>query len=184
MTPTRESVLLHLCCGPCATHSIEVLKRNYVPVLFWSDSNIHPRAEHDKRLDYAKKVAAHHGLELFVDEYAHDHWLARIAGFEQEPEGGARCAVCFRFSFERSARFAANRKIPHFTTTLSISPYKDKEVIHRAGREAAAAAGLNFLEIDFGADGGYRESIRLSKELGLYRQNYCGCEFSKRGFDH
>ena len=175
-----EKVLLHICCGPCSTWSIEAIKQQYDPVLYWSDSNIWPLTEHDLRLENAKKVAEFHKLDLIEDVYQHRDWLQAVAGFEKEPEGGARCTSCFAFSFKRSALKAAALKISWFTTTLTISPYKNNEVIHSAGRQAADEAGIRFLEMDFDDNGGYRRSISLSKEMNLYRQKYCGCEFSIR----
>ena len=175
-----KKVLLHICCGPCSTWSIEALKANHAPVLYWSNSNIWPANECDLRLENARKVAAFHKLELIEDTYDHNAWLKAVAGLEKEPEGGQRCAACFAFGFQRSAKLAAARGIPLFTTTLTISPYKNNAVIHQIGKQAAEAAGISFLELDFDENNGYRRSIDLSKKMALYRQKYCGCEFSRR----
>ena len=175
-----KKVLLHICCGPCSTWSIEALKQSHEPVLYWSNSNIWPADECDLRLENARKVAAFHKLELIEDTYDHKAWLKAVAGFEKEPEGAKRCAACFAFSFKRSAQVAAERGIPHFTTSLTISPYKNNDVIHKIGEQAAMAAGIDFLEMDFDKNNGYRRSIDISKEMALYRQKYCGCEFSMR----
>jgi epoxyqueuosine reductase len=179
LSASVKKVLLHICCGPCSTWSIESLKENCEPVLYWSNSNIWPPEESDLRLENARKVAAFHRLQLIEDTYDHTAWLKAVTGFEKEPEGGKRCAQCFAFGFKRSAQVAAELGISLFTTTLTISPYKSNDVIHEIGKQAALCAGIDFLEKDFDKNNGYRRSIDLSKEMALYRQKYCGCEFSR-----
>ena len=175
-----DPLLLHVCCGPCSTHSIEVLKTKYSPVVFWSNSNIFPLEEYELRLQAGRTVARHHGLEFVEDSYDHRAWLQAIAGEESAPEKGPRCAKCFAFSFGRAAQFAKRRGIQRFTTTLTISPHKDAETIFGIGDQVAEGTDLDFVAIDFKENGGFQKSIQISKTLNLYRQRYCGCEFSLR----
>lgn len=161
-------------------------------MLFFSNSNIDSREEFDRRLAAARRLAEADGVELFVDEYDHDDWLEQVArGYENEPEKGKRCARCFRYSLMRAARYAAGHGIESFTTSLTVSPHKISPVVFAAGRDAAwsvsvaecggaSAPAPQFLEIDFKKRDGFLQSLHRSEELGLYRQSYCGCEFSKQ----
>ena len=169
-------ILLHVCCGPCATASIErLIEDGWSVELFYSNSNISPREEYLKRLEGAAKTAEYFGVKLIEDEYDHAAWLAVVKGLEDEPERGARCAVCFSYSLSRAAEYAAAGEYAGFTTSLSISPYKNSAVLFQTG----SAAG-RFIEYNFKKRDGYKRSIELAKEIGLYRQEYCGCEFSYR----
>ncbi|MDC7226679.1 MAG: epoxyqueuosine reductase QueH [Spirochaetales bacterium] len=167
-------ILLHTCCGPCATASVErLLEDGWSVELFYSNSNIAPEDEYDKRLKGVIKTADYFGIEWSADEYDHEAWLQAVRGLENEPERGERCAVCFGYSFGRAAEKAAGGDYDGFTTTLSISPYKDSKLLYRKGAEAGG-----FIEYNFKKQNGYKRSIELSAAIGLYRQNYCGCEFS------
>jgi hypothetical protein len=175
MTAPRQRILLHVCCAPCATHSIEKLGATYDVTLFFSNSNIHPRDEYETRLAQARKLADLTGCRLIEDAYDHAAWLAFIAGFEAEPEKGRRCLKCFEYNLARAAQCARRNGFDGFTTTLTISPHKRSPDIFRVG------AGLgDFLAVDFKKRDGFRRSIELSRQYGLYRQAYCGCEFSRR----
>lgn len=170
-------LLLHCCCGPCATSSIErTLKEGWQPVLWFDNSNIYPESEADKRYSELQKVALHAGVALAgKGEYDHEAWLAAIRGHENAPEGASRCSLCFKYNFLKTAHAAAKLGIPVFSTTLTVSPYKSSKVIRSIGSQIPG-----FVFIDFKKQGGYQRSIELSKSLGLYRQRYCGCEFSLR----
>jgi epoxyqueuosine reductase len=169
----KQKVLLHTCCAPCATHAIETLMKEYDVTLFFSNSNISPEEEYEKRFANAKKIAKIYELELIEDKYDHDAWLEHIKGLENEPERGMRCAKCFEHNLKCTADYARNNGFDLFTTTLSISPHKDVALIFGIGM------GLgNFLAIDFKKDDGFKHSCDLSREHNLYRQRYCGCEFS------
>ncbi|MFA5468418.1 MAG: epoxyqueuosine reductase QueH [Sphaerochaetaceae bacterium] len=171
-----EKVLLHCCCGPCSTASIETLKNlGYAVVLFFGNSNIYPQSEHAKRLENLKKVATYFDLEVITGEYNHGAWLQQITGYENEREGGKRCNLCFEFNLKEAAYVAANHDIAYFTTTLTVSPHKSSPLIFKIGEKWS-----QFLAVDFKKKGGFHRSIELSKILELYRQDYCGCEFSKR----
>lgn len=169
-------ILLHCCCGPCSTASIERLIRDgYEPVLFFSNSNIYPSSEFDRRWDNLLKVASHYGLEVIREEQDHDSWLERIKGHEADREHGGRCQLCYRYNLERAAAKARELGIEHFCTTLTVSRFKKSALIFKEGEDLEG-----FTEIDFKKQDGFNRSVQLSKELGLYRQDYCGCEFSLR----
>jgi predicted adenine nucleotide alpha hydrolase (AANH) superfamily ATPase len=170
----NERVLLHVCCAPCATHCIRVLRESHDVTLFFSNSNIDPPDEYLKRLAEARNLASRTGLALIEDAYDHALWLERVRGMEHEPERGARCLACFAFSLERTARSAREHGLALFTTTLSVSPHKDSAAIFRVGQALGP-----FLAADFKKQDGFRRSVELSRQMGLYRQGYCGCEFSR-----
>ena len=186
------TVLLHACCGPCASACEPRLKESgHKVVLFFSNSNIDTREEFDRRLEAVRKLAAADGVEVVADEYDHADWLEQVArGYENEPEKGARCSRCFRYSLMRAARYAAAHALQAFSSSLTVSPHKVSEMVFAAGKDAAwavsvaecgggAAPAPEFLEVDFKKRDGFLLSLRRSAELGLYRQSYCGCEFSR-----
>ncbi|MGN0854115.1 MAG: epoxyqueuosine reductase QueH [Kiritimatiellia bacterium] len=172
-------VLLHTCCGPCASACVPRLKaEGHEVTMFYSNSNIDTAGEFEKRRVAAARLAAADGVELVVDDYDHAAWLEAVAkGLESEPEKGARCAKCFRFSLSRTAKFAAAHGYEAFTSSLTVSPHKDSSVVFAQGD----ALSPDFLSADFKKKEGFKLSVRRAKELGLYRQTYCGCEFSRRG---
>ena len=178
---TGKRMLLHVCCGPCSTSSIErLIEDGWTVDVFFSNSNIFPEDEYRKRLEGAKKTAEYFKTGFIVDEYNHEAWLEAVAGFEDEPEKGLRCGICFAYSLGRTAERAAEGGYDGFTTTLSVSPHKVSRVLFEKGRSAADNLQASFIEYDFKKKDGYKKSIELSKKLGLYRQQYCGCEFSFR----
>ena len=185
-------VLLHACCGPCASACEPRLKEEgHDVVLFFSNCNIDTREEFERRLAEARKLGAADGVEVVVDDYDHADWLEQVAkGFESEPEKGARCARCFRYSLTRAAVWAAQHGFEAFTTSLTVSPHKVTPVVFAAGEDAAwrastapcggcAASAPKFLQENFKKKDGFLLSLKRSAALGLYRQAYCGCEFSK-----
>ena len=163
--------------------------------LFFSNSNIDTEEEFRKRLDNARALGAAEGVEVVADAYDHADWLDKVAkGLEGEPEKGSRCAKCFRYNLARAAAYAAEHGYDAFTTSLTVSPHKVSGMVFEAGDDAAwtvsarecggsSAASPEFLKIDFKKRDGFLKSLRRSAELGLYRQAYCGCDFSKRGAD-
>jgi|SRR5690554_5500850 predicted adenine nucleotide alpha hydrolase (AANH) superfamily ATPase len=172
----KTKLLLHTCCGPCSTSSIERLfEMGYQPILYFGNSNIFPKEESDLRYNNLEKVASHFSLEIIRGKYNHIDWLEAIKGHEKEPEKGSRCAICFEYNLKEAAQVAQDLNIEHFTTTLTVSPHKNSTKIFQIGSESG-----KFVEIDFKKKGGFQRSIELSKELELYRQKYCGCEFSMR----
>ena len=174
-----ERLLLHVCCGPCSTSSVErLLAEGYEPVLFFSDSNIFPYEEFMKRYENLLIVARHYGLETILDSWDHGQWLAYVRGHELDREHGERCSLCFRFNLLRAKAKADELGIHKFATPLTVSRFKSSKAIFAQGGDLGG-----FMEIDFKKKDGFNRSVQLSKELGLYRQDWCGCEFSLRDRD-
>lgn len=171
-------ILLHVCCAVCSAGAIESLKEGNEVILLFSNSNIYPEKEFEKRLENAKKIAEAYGLELIADEYDHNSWLMFIKGLENEPEKGKRCLKCFEFNLRETAEKAKELGISNFTTTLTISPHKDSKKIFEIGKMIAKEDCINFLDVDLKKKDGFKKSNELAKKYNLYRQNYCGCEFS------
>ena len=171
-----SKTLLHTCCGPCASACVPRLRKGGSEVvMYFSNSNIDTREEYEKRLAGARKLAAAEGVEIVADAYDHDAWLREVAaGFEREPEKGRRCDRCFRFNLSRTAAYAAANGYDAFATSLTVSPHKP------SGRIFAASEDPRFRREDFKKNGGFGVSVKRSAELGLYRQSYCGCEFSRK----
>jgi epoxyqueuosine reductase len=174
----KRKLLLHVCCAPCATAVKEVLEKGYDIEFFFFNPNIHPKKENEKRFKEVKKLAKRFGIKLRKKEGDHKDWLLAVAGHENDEEGGERCEKCFLYRLRETASFSKNLGLSIFTTTLSISPHKNTEKINQSGREAGELSGLEFLEADFKQNNGFARSVELSKKMGLYRQKYCGCEFS------
>ena len=177
----RPSLLLQACCGPCSSYVLEYMTKYFdVTVLFYN-SNIRPEAEYDKRLATLKQLLAampmDHPPALMEPGWRGEEFERAVKGLENEPEGGARCVVCFRLRLEETARMAAERGFDFFGTTLTVSPHKNAEVINVIGEKLAAEYEVKWLPSDFKKRNGYLRSIQLSKEYGLYRQEYCGCGF-------
>jgi predicted adenine nucleotide alpha hydrolase (AANH) superfamily ATPase len=176
----QEKILLLVCCAPCATASIKRLEeQGYEVINYFYNPNIFPNEEHDRRYAEFQRLCAEKSyVALDMDyEYQKEHrkWLAFIKGLENEPEHGRRCVKCFEFRLKRVWEKMKELELKAFTSTLTISPHKDSEIIHSIGR---GFTGFKFF--DFKKKAGFEESVRMSKELGLYRQRYCGCEFSMR----
>jgi epoxyqueuosine reductase len=172
-------LLLHVCCAPCATHPHRVLEAaGWSPVLFFCNPNLAPREEHDLRLAEAQRYAREAGLEFLAPPPEFEAWEEAVRGLEDRPEGGERCGICYAFRLRRTARAAREAGCEAFATTLSVSPAKKAALIDLAGSAAAREHGVTYVPADFKKKGGFLESVRLSKEHGLYRQDYCGCRFS------
>ena len=173
------NVLLHTCCAPCASHCALALRdAGHEVTLFFSNANLAPEAEWQKRLESVYVLAKHDSIPVLVDETSHADWLASVAaGFEQEPERGNRCERCFRYSLTRTHEAALEKRFDAFTTSLTVSPHKSSALIFQVGK---IISPVLFLPIDFKKQEGFKNSIKRSEELGLYRQSYCGCEFSVR----
>lgn len=174
-----EKLLLHVCCAPCSTSVIEALKEKYDLTLFFYNPNIEPEEEYLLRLKNAQNIAEDMNLSLISADYNNKEWKDAVKGYENEKEGGKRCEICFKHRLEVSAKTAKEKGFNLFTTTLTVSPYKDAVLINKIGEETAKEHNLSFLSADFKKENGYRKSIELSKKHNLYRQHYCGCLFSK-----
>lgn len=175
-----KKLLLHSCCGPCSTWVIEVLKRDYDLTIFYTNSNIYPHSEYQKRLEEQKRYAKIVGIDVIEDVYDEKEFLQFVKGLEFEKEGGERCKKCFEFRLKRTAKFAKENNFEVFSTTLTVSPHKNFEIINQIGKEIADMNHLEFLEGNFKKQNGYKNSIEISKKYDIYRQNYCGCRFSLR----
>ncbi|HEY3397456.1 MAG TPA: epoxyqueuosine reductase QueH [Armatimonadota bacterium] len=173
-------LLLHVCCGPCGTVAVERLLPRFTVELLWYNPNIEPEAEYELRLAACRQLAAHFGLPLIELPAERDAWQAAVAGYEGEPEGGLRCRQCFRQRLARAAREAGERGCAYLASTLSASPHKDAATLAQVA-EQLCPEGLQFLDEDFSQAGGFARSVELSKQLGLYRQRYCGCHYAQRG---
>lgn len=174
-----EKLLLHICCAPDATYAIEYFGINYDLTGYFYDPNIHPEEEYRLRLTEMEKLSNILSFTLYEGEYDAKRWFAITKGMEKEPEGGKRCEFCFRMRLEKSASFAKTMGIDLFSTILTISPHKDAKLINIVGQEIANRFGLRFLEADLKKKDGFKKSVILSKKYSLYRQNYCGCIYSR-----
>ena len=171
-------VVLHICCGVCAAAAVESLAKEGHQVLgFFCNSNIHPEDEYQRRLDTAHKVAQEMDFPLETAIYAPQDWFRETSLLKDEPEGGQRCQVCFRFRLERTHLYMLGLQADAFTTTLTISPHKSAEAINKIGQEVG---GDKFLVRDFKKKEGFKRTIQLAKQWGLYQQDYCGCIYSRR----
>ncbi|MDR0951845.1 MAG: epoxyqueuosine reductase QueH [Oscillospiraceae bacterium] len=176
----RPRLLLQACCGPCSSSVLEYLTVFFDLTLLFYNPNIFPAGEHEKRLATLEDIAAVYGGKIGVlrGVYEPEKFENIAAGFENEPEGGARCTRCFELRLEETARLARERGFDWFCTTLTVSPHKDAQRINEIGSRLAERYGVKWLPSDFKKRGGYARSIELSKKYGLYRQSYCGCRFS------
>ena len=173
--PGGAPILLHVCCAPCGGGCVERLLAEGRSVrLYYSNSNLASREEFDRRLDSVRLLARHFDVPLEIDAYDHASYLACVEGLENEPERGRRCARCFGFNLGRTALRAAELGV-NFATTLTVSPHKDSATIFAAG-----GAYPGFEAIDFKKHDGFARSNLIARELGFYRQRFCGCEFSLR----
>lgn len=180
MTPAKPACLLHACCAPCATHAWRALGQSHDVTVYFYNPNIHPEDEYRLRAQEIRELAGRWDFTVHEGPYDVSDWFEATRGLEDVPEGGARCVACYRMRLEATARQAVALGIHAITTTLTISPHKRADVIFPIGRDVARSHGLEFIEIDFKKKDGFKESCRLSREEGLYRQDYCGCVYSRR----
>lgn len=177
-------LFLHACCAPCSSYVLEYLSRFFCITVFFYNPNISPKEEYDKRVVEIRRLLAEmkffHPVTLVEGEYRPEDFYAMARGLENVPEGGERCFKCYRLRMEEAARLAKEGEYDYFTTTLSISPLKNAGKINEIGQELEQIYQVEHLPSDFKKKNGYKRSIELSHEYGLYRQNYCGCVFSKR----
>lgn len=179
----RPRLLLHACCAPCSSSVLEVLEAHFAVTILYDNPNIWPEAEYRRRLEELRRfleVSGRQGIPLVAVEYRPKTFYEAVRGLEAEPERGGRCTVCYRLRMEQAAAYAAANGYEWFCTTLSLSPHKDAERINAIGEQLAARYGVRHLPSEFKKRDGYKRSLELSREYGLYRQDYCGCEFSAR----
>lgn len=175
-----KKVLLHCCCGPCATACVERIRDMCDLTLFWYNPNIMPQAEREKRLDNLKKVASHFGVNLIEGDEDERDFIRAAKGIEDEKEGGKRCDECFYLRLRAAAEKAKKEGYEYFCSTLTVSPHKNSDKINEIGALVAEETGVKWLYSDFKKREGFKRSIELSAELGLYRQDYCGCAYGKQ----
>ena len=178
----RPRVLLHVCCGPCSSAVLEYLTQYFELTLLWYNPNIYPEAEFQKRYDTLLKLIRDMGLEnrvgVLFEEHRSAEYYARARGLEDEPEGGRRCTECFRLRLEETAKLAAARGFDYFCTTLTLSRHKDAVRINAIAEEIAQKAGVKWLPSEFKKRDGENRSLALCEQYNVYRQLYCGCEYS------
>ena len=184
---SKNRLLLHSCCGPCSTACIERLLPDYNVTVFFYNPNITDREEYEKRKEaqlkfinlYNEKLSDKDKIQFIEGEYLPEEFYDVASEYASEPEGGVRCTECFKLRLERTAQAALRTGNTVFGTTLTVSPHKNYNLISAIGWELSVKYNLELLDMDFKKKAGFQRSIQMSKEYGLYRQNYCGCEFSK-----
>ena len=177
----KNNVLIHACCGICSAHPILQLREmGYEPIVYFYNPNIFPEIEYQKRLEAEKTLCNFHKCELIIDEYCQEDYFEKVIGLENEPERGKRCNVCFEMRLEKTAQKSKALGIEKFTTSIVISPHKNFDLLTQIGEELAKKYDLEYLAIDFKKKDGFLKTNKISRELNLYRQNYCGCKFSMR----
>lgn len=181
----RPALLLHACCAPCSSYVLEYLTKYFDITLFYYNPNISPEKEYSYRVSEVQRLISEMCPQVkFVEgRYDPERFFEMAKGLENEPERGARCHKCYRMRLEESAQEALRLGCSYFTTTLSISPQKDSAVLNDIGKSVSEQYGIPYLFSDFKKRGGYKRSIELSAKFSLYRQNYCGCVFSRRQSD-
>ncbi len=178
----KKKLLLHSCCAPCSSYVLEYLSSFFDITILFYNPNIYPPEEFFKRAEEQEKLVGLMGIDVktVVCPFDDKEFYSAVAGLEGIKEGGERCFACYRLRLEQSARYAKENEFDCFCTTLSISPLKNAEKLNEIGEELADKYGVRYLVSDFKKKNGYKRSTELSAEFGLYRQNYCGCVFSKK----
>ena len=183
LSDNKSKILIHVCCAPDATAGVPRLAKNtgLMPVVFFSNSNIHPEKEYRIRQEETKKLSKKMKWQFISDKYNPDEWIESVKGYENEPERGKRCEICFRIRLKLTAKKALDGNYNAFSIVWTISPHKDSKLINRLGKEASLKYGnIPFIEENLKKKEGFKESLKLSHKFKLYRQDYCGCIFSKR----
>ncbi len=175
----KKRLLLHVCCAPCAVYVHEYLAVSYDVTCLFYNPNIQPFSEYKFRERELERIAAMKKWKVLYGEYDPEGWNGAVAGLEEEPERGRRCAVCFRYRLEKTFAMVSDLDFEVVAATLSISPYKKPKQINGEGERLARETGISFLQENFRKQNGYKKSQKLSSALGIRRQNYCGCLFSK-----
>ena len=178
------TLLIHSCCAPCSSYVLEYLSEYFKITVFYYNPNIYPESEYTKRIAEQQKLIRdmkfRYPVSFLAGEYDKEKFYEMAAGMEDLKEGGARCMKCYELMLSEAARQAVAGGFEYFTTTLSISPMKNAQKLNEIGLRVGEEYGVKYLVSDFKKKNGYKRSIELSKEYGMYRQDYCGCEFSMR----
>ena len=181
----KDKILLHACCGICSGYPITLLRElGYDVTVYFCNNNFDTAEEYNRRLEAEKTLCGYLKADLITESYTPEIFLEYVKGLETEPEGGARCIKCFELRLRETAQKSKELGIDKFTTSMIISPHKNFNNLCKVGDSVAKEFGLEFLGIDFKKKDGFLKTNKLSKELGLYRQNYCGCVFGKTGKDN
>ena len=175
----RPTMLLHSCCAPCSSACIERLKEGFDLTVYYYNPNIDTDEEYELRAKEQKRLCETLGIKTVSEEHRSAEFYAAASGFENEPEGGKRCEKCFALRLKKTAEYAKEKGLDCFATTLTVSPLKNAALINAIGEKAAEEKGIKYIPSDFKKRNGYLRSIELSKVYSLYRQNYCGCVYSK-----
>lgn len=177
-------LLLHSCCAPCSSYVIEYLSKYFHITIFYYNPNISPKEEYLKRKEeqirLIDQMSCFNNVDIIDCDYDNDIYEREIRGLENEPERGCRCNICFKLRLEKTAEKAFILNYDYFGTTLTVSPYKNSSLINKIGLELQDSYNVKYLVSDFKKKNGYKRSIELSKVYNLYRQNYCGCKYSKK----
>lgn len=181
MEQKKDKIVIHTCCAICSGYPISFLQDiGYQVCSYFYNPNIYPDLEYQKRLDAERTLCTHLGCELVEADYKPDEFYNAAKGLEYEPEKGRRCDKCFELRLRKTAEFAKSKGINNFTTSIVISPHKNFAKLTEIGQKIAEEYGLNYVAIDFKKKDGFLKTNKISRELSLYRQNYCGCKFSLR----
>ena len=176
------SLLLHSCCAPCSSYVLETLSEDFQITVFYYNPNIYPEDEYWKRVEeqkeFIRKLPAKHPISFLEGTYDKMRFYERVKGLEKIPEGGERCFACFTLRLEESVQIAEQGHFDYVTTTLTISPLKNAPKLNEIGEALCTQKNIKWLPSDFKKKNGYKRSTELSKEYGMYRQDYCGCVFS------
>jgi len=175
----KKKLLLHICCAPDATVGIERLSHDWDLEGLFLNSNIHPPQEYTKRLMALDALADEMGFSFKEGPYEPEVWFESVRGLEEEPEKGRRCEVCIRERLRATARLAKKSGFDAFAAVLTVSPHKDAGMINRLGAAAGEEFGVEYVPTDLKKQNGFKRSVKLSKQYGIYRQDYCGCEYSR-----
>ena len=178
-----ETLLLHSCCAPCSSYVIGLLSDYFKITVFYYNPNISPYEEYQKRVEeqirFINELDTKYKVDFIEGDYEHEEFLRVVEGLENELEGGKRCFKCYYQRLEKTAKTAKENNYDYFCTTLSVSPYKNAQKLNEIGKLLEEQYGIKYLYSDFKKNDGYKKSIELSKEYNLYRQDYCGCKYSK-----
>lgn len=183
-TNKKPKLLMHVCCGPCSTACLGLVADYFDITLLFYNPNIHPKFEYDKRYGELLKFvniknSKGYNIKIVNAIYNEQEYFNKVKGLEKEKEGGKRCTECFNLRLEYSAEYALENGFDYFTTTLTVSPHKNSQLINEIGNSLEKKYNIKYLFSDFKKNEGYKKSIELSREYNLYRQDYCGCIFSK-----
>lgn len=174
----KPKLLLHSCCAPCSSSVLQRVRQFFDVTIFYYNPNIYPKDEYLKRKSEQIRLCKELGIAFYDCDYNAQEFLQNVIGLENEKEGGARCNKCFYIRLKKTAHIAKENSFDYFGTTLTVSPHKNEQIINQIGKILQDELGILYLFADFKKQNGYLNSIKLSKEYNLYRQNYCGCQFS------